>query len=300
MNTVELAYSRLPEVLKMYGLPQPSKKHIKECPICGKKDKFRLDNWKGQGNWVCVCGSGNLFTLIELVHGLDFKVAAKEIDEAFGNTFTSKTKLKDVSALDSAMARVKSANPLKGSNIEAYLKARGIYELPNKGLFCSNGNMYAIAVDQLGNPVYQHETFLDGDKKAKVEVQKKMLKLTSGDYEPDYGVVRLSDVSSTLGVAEGIETSLSCKQIYKCNTWSTLNSVLMKKFRAPRGVKHLMIFADNDKNGTGLAAAFECGSMNIKTNNDVEKVTIRWPGMVCDFNDMLNQGSNVFEWQLTL
>ena len=278
MNTVELAYSRLSEVLKMYGMPQPSKKHIKECPICGKKDKFRLDNWKGQGNWVCVCGSGNLFTLIELVHGLDFKTAAKEIDEAFGNSYSSQPKPKDKTAFDSAMQRVKSSAEVRGSNVEEYLKSRGIYELPQKGVFCSNGNMYAIAVDQNQKPVYQHETYLHGSKKADVETQKKMLKLTDGDYTPEYGVVRLFDVSSTLGISEGIETALSCKQIYKCNTWSTLNAGLMEKFRAPKGVKHLMIFADNDKNGTGLAAAFKCGSMNIKQVSHVEKVTIRWPG----------------------
>jgi len=299
METTKLAYSRLAEVLEMYGLPKVSNKHAKECPICGKKDKFRLTNYKGQGDFICTCNTGNLFKLIELVHGLDFKQAAKEIDEAFGNVFVPMQQPKRQSRLAQAMERVKSSSKVKGSNVEAYLRNRGIYELPTKGLFSSNVNMYVSAVDQSGNPVYQHETFLDGDKKANVEVQKKMLKLAEENQVVDFGVVRLFDSASTLGIAEGIETALSCRQIYKCNIWSTLNSQMMKKFRAPSGVKHLMIFADNDKNGTGLAAAFECGSMNIKANNDVEKVTIRWPGDQCDFNDMILNGSNVFEWQLS-
>ncbi|MEG1654679.1 MAG: DNA primase, partial [Hafnia sp.] len=47
----------------------------------------------------------------------------------------------------------------------------------------------------------------------------------------------------------------------------------------------------------GHAAAFECGHRNILSNNDVEKVSIRWPESG-DFNDMLINGAQVFEWPL--
>lgn len=110
--------------------------------------------------------------------------------------------------------------------------------------------------------------------------------------------IRMFPCSDVLGIAEGIETALSCKQIYKCNTWSTLNAGFMRKFKAPKGVKHLYIFADSDTNGTGLASAFECGNKNILANNDVEKVIVRW----CekgDFNDLLQHGQTVYEWVLS-
>lgn len=297
MNTAELVKQRLPEVLKMYGLPQPSNKHIKECPVCGKKDKFRLTNYKGMGEWVCTCGAGNVFGLIEQIHGLDFKAAAKEIDEAFGNTFKAVPQKRDDSKLDQAIARVNKSTKVRESNVKEYLNARGIYDMPQRGVLCSNGNMYAIATDSFGKPVYSHETFLDGDKKAAVKTQKKMLTLVDGS--PDMAVIRLFDVASTLGIAEGIETALSAHQIYKCKTWSTINSGFMKKFKAPAGVSHLIIFADNDKNGEGLAAAFACGNLNIKSVPHVKTVTIRWCGDVEDFNDMLINGSQVFEWKLT-
>lgn len=292
MNTVELAYSRLPEVLEMFGLPSVSKRHIKECPICGKKDKFRLDNYKGEGNWVCTCGSGNLFKLIELVHNLSFKDIAKQIDDAFNYKPTIQTKKKD-NNLERCMARVKSASKVKGTNVEEYLRSRGIYEVPKRGVFCSNGNMLSVAVDPYGNPAYQHETFLDGNKKANVKVQKKMLSLSNST--PESYCVRLYDSASTLGISEGIETALSARQIYKCNVWSTLNAGGMEKFKAPPGVKHLIIFADNDKNGAGLAAATRCGHLAVRQSKDIEKVSIRWPSDVCDFNDMLINGSGVFE-----
>lgn len=297
MNTTELVKQRLPEVLKMYGLPQPSNKHIKECPVCGKKDKFRLTNYKGMGEWVCVCGAGNVFGLIEQIHGLDFKAAAKEIDEAFGNTFKAEPQNLDKSKLDRAIERVKTASRVRESNVKNYLNERGIFDMPKKAVFGSNGNMYAIATDSLGKPVYSHETFLDGDKKASVQTQKKMLSLI--DNPTDMAAIRLFDVASTLGIAEGIETALSAHQIYKCKVWSTINSGFMKKFKAPTGVNHLIIFADNDKNGEGLAAAFACGNANIKSVPHVKTVTIRWCGDVEDFNDMLINGSQVFEWKLT-
>jgi len=76
-----------------------------------------------------------------------------------------------------------------------------------------------------------------------------------------------------------------------------MNSNFMKKFRAPGGVEHLIIFADSDKNGTGHAAAFACGHSNIMANNDVKKVTIRWPDRG-DFNDVLQEIQTIHEWVL--
>lgn len=101
-------------------------------------------------------------------------------------------------------------------------------------------------------------------------------------------------VSSTLVIAEGIETALSAKQVYGCNTWATLNTGFMRKFRAQKGVQHLIIFAARDDNGAGLAAAFEYGNKNIPSNSAVETVSIRWPERG-DFNYMLLNGAKVYQ-----
>lgn len=142
-------------------------------------------------------------------------------------------------------------------------------------------------------------TLLDGDHKAKTGTQKKLHKLQEDSYLEHVSsiAIRLFPASSTLGIAEGIETALSSKQIYGVNTWSVLNTALMKRFRAPSGVKHLIIFADADLNGAGLAAAWVCGHGNILSGNDVERVTIRWPA-IGDFNDMIVNGAAVYEWPL--
>lgn len=303
MKTVDFVKQNIPAVLEFYALPPITRGvHFKgECPCCGSKKSFRIDNKTGNGDWICKCGAGNIWKLLEIVTGKQFKDLAHEIDKEFGNTFDGVPK-KDFSPnqkLNNAMANWKKAEPLKDTNVKEYLLERGITTLPARAVKCLNGNMFAIATDENGIPHYSHETMLDGNKKANVEVQKKLLGLQENSEYANSVAIRLFDVSSTLGIAEGIETALSAAQIYGCNVWSTINSGNMKKFKAPLGVNHLIIFADNDKNGTGLAAAMTCGNKNILSNNDVEKVTIRWTGQVEDFNDMLIDGSNVFEWGLS-
>lgn len=305
MKTTDFVVGKWSDIFAFYGLPPiTGKRHFKgECPLCSSKGSFRVDDKEGSGSFICKCQSGTGWKLLQLTQGKEFKDLAREIDSEFGNAFIGKpVKEKTTNEkLQDAINKYRLASPIKGTGAQKYLNGRGIYELPARAIKANGENMIAIATDAGGNPIYSHETFINDGKKANVAVTKKMMALQSNNITEwaDCIAIRMFEPASCLGIAEGIETALSARQIYKCNVWSTMNSGFMKKFIAPCGVEHLMIFADNDKNGTGLAAAFECGSKNIKANNDVEKVTIRWTGDVEDFNDMLQEGSQVFEWKLS-
>jgi putative DNA primase/helicase len=154
--------------------------------------------------------------------------------------------------------------------------------------------IWALATDSKGMACYLHRTYLDGDRKASLEVVKKMNAMQEASYleHVQSVAIRLFPVASTLGIAEGIETALSCKQLYGVNTWSTMNAGHMAKFIAPQGVNHLIIFADMDWSATGHAAAMECARKNLSASNDVEKVSVRWPDNG-DFNDALQNGDEV-------
>ncbi|EPG9803516.1 primase-helicase zinc-binding domain-containing protein [Providencia stuartii] len=312
MKTVEAVIGRWPEVFEYYKLPPiTGKKHYQgECPICGKKGKFRIDNKNGKGTWICSCGAGDGWKLLELTQQKDFRVLASEIDRLIGNSYSGQAvphAKSDVKATRSkVIARFASLIPLKDTSAHRYLMSRGINVLPSQHVRYSNTqqngftSLWSIATDDRGAGCYLHRTFLDGEKKANFEGNKRLTKLQEDNYLDFAGsiAIRMSPVASTLGIAEGIETALSCQQVYGCNTWSTLNANFMRKFRAPKGVKHLIIFADTDSNGTGLAAAFECGNRNILSNNDVEKVSVRWIDGTGDFNDMLVNGAKVFQQEL--
>lgn len=319
MKTVDAIKNHIPQVLAYYNLPPiTGNRHFKgECPLCGKKNKFRIDNRGNRGTWICSCGSGDIWGLLQQTQKKDFVTLAKEIDVLIGNSFLKNEQPKPAgndSDLDVDELRKKVINKfnsigaMKGSNAEKYLNNRHI-TLPStlenvKYSECERmgnheyGAIYSLATDCNGKPCYLHRTILDGDKKADIEAPKILKKLQNDNYLnfTKSVAIRLFPVSSTLGIAEGIETALSCYQIYGCNTWSTINATFLKKFIAPAGVNHLIIFADTDRNLTGHSAAFECGHKNLSTiHNDITRVTIRWSERG-DFNDVLMQGLKVYEW----
>ncbi len=315
LNTKKAAIGRWAEIYKHFGLPGVTgKKHWpKECPVCGRKGKFRCDDKDGTGSYICVCGSGDGWALLAAKTGKEFKVLASEVDSLIGNEYTSDRTTINPARTSLAQQREKVSRKfakltlLRGTGAEGYLKDRGINALPVESIrYCDKQPVdgknlqaiYALATDDKGELCYLHRTLLDGEKKAqRGGSAKKMMKLQEDSYL-EYAksvAIRLFPVASTLGIAEGIETALSCHQITKCHTWATMNTAFMKKFRVPAGVKNLIIFADADANAAGHAAAFECAAANLHAKNDLESVSVRWPAQG-DFNDLLNNGSEVYEW----
>ncbi len=315
MLTRDAAVGHWPKIFEYYGLPPVTgKRHFKgSCPLCGSAGKFRCDDREGKGTWVCVCGSGDGMSLVLKATGKPFVKVCEEIDGLTGNQYrrhvTEKTPSKIAGDREKVSRCFGRLAALRGTGGEAYLQRRGILELPEEGVrFCDrqvcNGHayqaLYSLATDDRGALCYLHRTLLDGDRKADVVSAKKMMSLQESSYLEYAGsvAIRMFPPSSTLGIAEGIETALSCRQIYGCNVWSVINTGFMEKFSAPRGVNHLIIFADNDPHGAGLAAAFKCGHKNLMSRNDVEKVSIRWPDLP-DFNDMLIEGCEARQHVLT-
>lgn len=312
ITTIEAATGNWDKIFSFYKLPPiTGKKHFKgKCPICKQKGKFRIDDRCGQGTYICTCGAGNGFKLLELTQGKNFKNLAAEIDKLLGIT-TSKSKLK---TQDNRIFQLRTniinnyANlvSLKETLASQYLQNRGIFILPKDNVkYCANqpvkGNkklqaIWSLVTDAKGNLCYLHRSFLDGTQKANIIPQKKLDSLQEQNYldHAESIAIRLFPVSSTLGIAEGIETALSCKQIYNVNTWSVVNTQFMKKFKVPLGVKNLIIFADMDWHAAGLSAATFCANKNLLANNDLEKVSIRWPDNG-DFNDVLQAGCEVRE-----
>lgn len=314
MNTIEAAKGHWEKILAYYELPQitGNKHYAGECPICGRKGKFRIDDRDGRGTWICTCGSGNGIQLLERVTGKSFKTLADELDNILGIARDKETiyPTKVDSAEDNRVRFVNAYSRmpnLKETSAAKYLQNRGIFTLPMEQVrFCANQPIHgysghfqaiwALATDARGQLCYVHRTYLQGDKKANVTPDKKMDSLQEKNYL-QYAksvAIRMFPVSSTLGIAEGIETALSCKQIYGVNTWAAMNAGFMEKFVAPKGVKHLIVFADNDWSATGEAAAYACANKNLLSNNDIEKVSVRYPDLG-DFNDLLTQGCEARE-----
>jgi putative DNA primase/helicase len=70
------------------------------------------------------------------------------------------------------------------------------------------------------------------------------------------GVVRLSEASQTLAIAEGIETALSYTALTGIPCWAARSATGIEQFNPPNCVTELIIAADGDAPGMAAAKAF--------------------------------------------
>ena len=207
---------------------------------------------------------------------------------------------------------------IKGTEGEEYLLSRNIKVLPKKGARFSgleyepetkkqSSAIVSILTDDRMKIAYMHKTYMTFGRKTAGINNKKLFTANGlaketcdscGNQVLNCAAIRLFNCGNTLGIAEGLETALSATQIYDVPAWSLANATYLGSFVAPKNVKHLIIYADNDRSGTGMLAAFKCGHANIVRKEGPEKITIRCPVDVGDFNDMLFTQSDVRDWVL--
>jgi len=85
-----------------------------------------------------------------------------------------------------------------------------------------------------------------------------------------------------LGIAEGLETSLSVRQAGWRPVWCLGSAGAIADFAPMPGIEALSIFADHDENGTGMAAAHKCAARWVSARKEA---TI-WEPRRGDWNDI--------------
>ena len=111
-----------------------------------------------------------------------------------------------------------------------------------------------MSAPETGEPRGVHVTYLrpDGSGKAEGERQKIMLGTA--------GVIRLvtdQEVATALGLAEGLETSLSVMQRFRWRpVWAAGSADAIRAFPVLGGIGALTVFADVDR--AGMEAARSC------------------------------------------
>jgi phage/plasmid primase-like uncharacterized protein len=119
--------------------------------------------------------------------------------------------------------------------------------------------MVALVTDFTSNaPMSLHFTSLamDGDRKAPIDKPKRLL----GGHRKQGGVIRLfndADVTTELGVTEGIETALAVAKALGPfrPVWSAIDAGNLAGLPVVSGIERLVIYADLDPSGTGETAA---------------------------------------------
>jgi putative DNA primase/helicase len=271
------------------------------CPICrAGKDRFRFDDKDGVGTWICsVCGAGDGIALVMRVNGWEFKQAAVEIEKYVGTAdYRPPKPIRSEAEKRKAMDAIwRQSTPVQADDPAGrYLFRRcGITAFPaclrtvarlryfdlDQGGSTYHPALIAMVVDKNCKPVNVHRTYLtEHGEKARLDEPRKVMQ---GEM-PHGSSVRLAQHAGVLGIAEGIETTLSAAALFDMPCWAVLNKTGMSKWVVPADVHELVIFADNDENHAGQAAAEELANRAYRANL---KITVRCPPIAgTDWNDV--------------
>ncbi len=277
--TADRARGRWYEILNYFGTPsQALRDKHGPCPACGGRDRYRWDDLEGKGTYFCNgCGAGNGFSLLMKFKGCNFKAAAHEVDIFLNNgslNMTVKTAQKEPDK-DPRIALLKVFNsakkPKDGGEVHRYLNLSGLSVpvgdldciMEHKNLYYESGQsfpaMLALVKSHDGRDVSIQRIYIQGGKQAPVDSPKKTM-TPIGTING--ASVRLFPIAEHIGIGEGVLTCIAAHELFNLPVWSVLSTNGMKTFIPPKGIIEITLFADNDKNFAGQAAAYS-GAYNL-------------------------------------
>lgn len=298
----EIARGRWRHILLAAGCPEKalSGKHT-ACPCCGGTDRYRWDNKAGSGSSICnACGSKSGVDLVMALRRVNFVEARKWILEQIGQAPVEVPRAPRNNARITEKLEVlwRSSRRLTGDDpASLYLRHRGIApaEYPTQlrfhprsayrhetGKITHHPALVAKMVSADAKTWTIHQTFLDErGNKAEVKPARKLAPLSI----PVGGAVRLASSAETMGIAEGIETSLSAMQLFGVPVWAALSAGAMTKWEPPKTAKNILIFGDADAGYAGQAAAY---TLAHKLASKGLHVDVRLPPDIgSDWNDVV-------------
>lgn len=302
LNVRDIAQGRWRSILIALGLDERalSGKHG-PCPLCGGKDRFRFDDKDGRGTYYCSgCGAGDGVQLAMDLTGRSFRDMAAEIERIAGSVQRTQAKAErsDADKVNALRRVFRESRPIqRGDEAARYLLGRGLAlpDLPESirthpGLQYQDGGtvagtfpaMLATVTGPTGKAVSIHRTYLQDGRKAPVPAAKKLMQ----GLPLAGAAIRLTPVSRSLGIAEGVETALAASELFEVPVWSCISASGIESFEPPQGVEHVIIFADHDANFAGQAAAYRAAHRLALKGYEVE---VCIPPTVGDWLDELNR-----------
>lgn len=299
------------------------------CPVHGGKDGFRLfKDWENTGGSICnTCGPhSDGFSTLMWVTGWGFRETLEAVADYLGEKRTPRTICAVTHAKDRGEENEKLRQTLNrvwneslslddrdAEPARLYLARRGLSISPPTALRFHPSLPYydgrekrgeypaiiAMVTGAEGNPVTIHRTYLTPDgKKAPVESPKKLMAYPK-DRKIVGGAIRLTEASSVLAIAEGLETALAVMEGTGLPVWCAVTAYLLENFLPPSSVDRVLVFADKDRSteqhpkGHGQEAAKRLvqrlWEMGIKASAIVPTGDIQAGQKSLDWLDILNR-----------
>ena len=268
MNTIERARGRWPEILPKLGIDvRFLQNRHGPCPVCGGKDRFRFDDKNGEGTYYCNgCGAGTGVILVRKLKDWSHAEACAAIDQVIGNDYRPVVTSKPPAVKPSDESRKANFARLLGEAsaphiVDVYLMKRGLSVTssvlrghPACPYFSEEGVLlgrYPAVLAPLTAPdgrLVSLQRVYDADV-----AERKKTMAPVGTIKG--ATVRLQEADDQLGICEGFETGLAAHELFDVPMWAALSANNLEIFNPPR-VRQFYIFADNDVNSEGQAAAF--------------------------------------------
>lgn len=282
-------------------------KHV-DCPICSAKKKFRYTDYKNNGEWICTCGQGDGFDLLQGVNGWTFQHAAAEVDLIIGNKDLEETFRP---AIDYEKRRANLNQLWAGAQdstiVTDYLTSRGIPDHGTgfRGLTDMRGHpllynsdtgkrqpgICSLIRNKRGEPVSIHRIFISPrDKKIMPPTEKISGAGVRLGWTADREIGKTS-----LVIGEGIETTIMGMAHYRVPGLAAISAHGMESLDVPKRFEMIRILADRDASFTGQKAAFTLARRLDTENRDVTVIMAADSGY--DFLDIHHDShAAVLEW----
>lgn len=276
------AVGRWVDILRSLGIDIREDGKHGPCPNCGGEDRFRFDNKEGRGDYFCSgCGAGDGFMLVEKVMNIDVRGAMEAVSHVLGGCKKNTVpKEKTISKEVFRKLFSESVPAVESNPVGIYLKGRGLKTVPSVLKYSKScwemetkrdqRAMLAVVTLPDGTASTIHRTYLDieGGKLGIKKPKKLMPVLRKGKG----AAIRLYDpVDGLVGVAEGIESAIAAHEDMHIPVWSAVNTAMMEAFEPPKGIKCVVIIADNDKSFAGQKAAYAL-AFKLRTINKIEVI----------------------------
>jgi len=281
VKDIELqARGRWPSIFEALGIEVITDKKHHPCVLCGGTDRWRYTNLNGDGMYLCnQCGAGTGFSLVRKVFGLTFPETLEKVNNVLGGCSKMETEKKiDIAKVKEMLNKIwKESVPLTGSDpVSLYLHSRKLTLTPENIRYCPElyetdtkkhyPAMVAMVMNSKGIPVALHRTYLSRDVIGKADIESPK-KLTPGTEPLSGCAIRLFPAKGdTLAVAEGIETSIACMQIFDIPTWACVSNTILEGFIVPEGIRKIIICSDNDANMVGQLSAYKLANRLYKAD----------------------------------